>query len=71
MLDLSIFSLILLHKWTLSATNLRFPVYIEGSQAIISKPQCVFFISEDRFCLSKQCRCDISSGPSLFTIVHV
>ena len=30
-------------------------LYFEGSQAIISKQDCISF-SEDRFCLSKQCR---------------
>ena len=31
-------------------------VYIEGSQVIISPQKLYFFLSEDRFCLSKQCR---------------
>ena len=29
-------------------------IYIEGSQVIISKKYCIH-LSEDRFCLSKQC----------------
>ena len=45
MLDLSIFSLILLHKWTLSATNLRFPVYILRDHRLYILNHNVFFLS--------------------------